>query len=113
MLNLTPTYSLADISIIPCELTDIESRKECNCMCESLEGTRETLPIVVAPMSCNYTKLIEDVKWLLSSLGINYTKEREKHPFYYNKKKEKIYGKTAYRLSIFSNVELFNLPRKL
>ena len=58
-------------------------------------------------------KLIEDVKWLLSSLGINYTKEREKHPFYYNKKKEKIYGKTAYRLSIFSNVELFNLPRKL
>lgn len=69
MLNLTPTYSLADISIIPCELTDIESRKECNCMCESLEGTRETLPIVVAPMSCNYTGL-QDAD-IYASEGIN------------------------------------------
>jgi hypothetical protein len=69
MLNITPTYSLADISIIPCELTDIESRKECNCMCESLEGTRETLPIVVAPMSCNYTGL-QDAD-IYASEGIN------------------------------------------
>ena len=54
MLKTTPLYSLADISIIPCDITHIESRKECDCMCDSLEGTRRTLPVIVAPMSCNY-----------------------------------------------------------
>ena len=54
MLKTTPLYSLADISIIPCDTTYIESRKECDCMYQSLEKTRATLPIIVAPMSCNY-----------------------------------------------------------
>lgn len=57
-------------------------------------------------------KLIDDVKWILSSLGISYTKERIKHTFYYNNG-DKVPCKDAYRLSIFSNIELFNLDRKL
>lgn len=58
-------------------------------------------------------KLIDDVKWILSSLGISYTKERIKHTFYYDNNGNKIPCKDAYRLSIFSNIELFNLDRKL
>lgn len=58
-------------------------------------------------------KLIDDVKWVLSSLGISYTKERIKHTLYYDNNGNKIPCKDAYRLSIFSNIELFNLERKL
>lgn len=58
-------------------------------------------------------QLIEDIKWLCASLGINYTKERIKHTWYYNSNREKIKCLDAYRLSIYSNIPLFNLPRKL
>ncbi len=58
-------------------------------------------------------KLINDVKWILSSLGISYTKERIKHTYYYDNNGNKVPCKDAYRLSIFSNIELFNLGRKL
>ena len=58
-------------------------------------------------------KMIEDVKWLCMSLGINVTKERIKHTWYYGKDRNKIPCLDAYRLSIFSDIPLFNLPRKL
>lgn len=58
-------------------------------------------------------QLIEDIKWLCASLGINYTKDRIKHTWYYNSNKEKVKCLDAYRLSIYSNIPLFNLPRKL
>lgn len=58
-------------------------------------------------------KMIEDIKWICDSLGINYTKERVKHTWYYNKDREKVPCLDAWRLSIFSYKELFNLPRKL
>lgn len=58
-------------------------------------------------------KLIEDIKWICDSLGINYTKERIKHTFYYDKNYNRKKCLDAYRLSIFSNIPLFNLPRKL
>lgn len=58
-------------------------------------------------------KLIEDIKWICDSLGINYTKERIKHTFYYDKNHNRKKCLDAYRLSIFSNIPLFNLPRKL
>ena len=58
-------------------------------------------------------QLIEDIKWLCASLGINYTKERIKHTWYYNSNREKVKCLDAYRLSIYSNIPLFNLPRKL
>ena len=62
MLNKETLYSLADISIIPCVTTDILSRKECNPYREDLEGNKDTLllPIIVSPMSCNWTKGISD-----------------------------------------------------
>lgn len=58
-------------------------------------------------------RLIEDIKWLCASLGINYTKDRIKHTWYYNSNREKVKCLDAYRLSIYSNIPLFNLPRKL
>ena len=58
-------------------------------------------------------QLIEDVKWLCASLGINYTKERVKHTWYNNPNGNKVYCLDAYRLSIFSDIPLFKLPRKL
>lgn len=58
-------------------------------------------------------QLIEDVKWLCASLGINYTKERVKHTWYNDSNGNKRPCLDAYRLSIFSNTPLFNLPRKL
>lgn len=57
-------------------------------------------------------RLIQDIKWLCGSLGINVTKERVKDTWY-NKDGKKIKCKPAYRLSIFSDIPLFNLPRKL
>ena len=58
-------------------------------------------------------RLIEDVKWICASLGINTTESRTKHTWYYNSKREKVKCLDAYRLSIFSEIPLFNLPRKL
>ena len=58
-------------------------------------------------------QLIEDVKWLCASLGINYTKERVKHTWYNNPNGNKVHCLDAYRLSIFSDIPLFKLPRKL
>ncbi len=58
-------------------------------------------------------RLIDDVKWLCASLGINFTKERIKHTWYNDIKGNKIKCLDTYRLSIFSEIPLFNLPRKL
>jgi hypothetical protein len=58
-------------------------------------------------------KMIEDIKWICDSLGINYTKERVKRTWYYDKDRNKVPCLDAWRLSIFSYIELFNLPRKL
>ena len=58
-------------------------------------------------------QLIEDIKWICASLGINYTKDRIKHTWYYNSNRERVKCLDAYRLSIYSNIPLFNLPRKL
>lgn len=58
-------------------------------------------------------QLIEDVKWICASLGINYTKERVKHTWYNDSNGNKVHCLDAYRLSIFSDIPLFNLPRKL
>lgn len=58
-------------------------------------------------------RLIEDVRWILASLGINYSKIRVKHTFYKNKDGVRIDCLDSYRISIFSEIELFNLPRKL
>lgn len=46
MLNKEPKYSYNDISIVPCELSDISSRSECN----ALDGNG-MLPIFTAPMT--------------------------------------------------------------
>ena len=64
MLNKEVLYSLADISIIPCVTTDIISRKECYPYQPDLEGNMESslLPIIVSPMSCNWTKGISDAR---------------------------------------------------
>lgn len=58
-------------------------------------------------------QLIRDVKFLCASLGINYTKERVKHTWYNNSNGKRVKCLDAYRLSIFSEIPLFNLPRKL
>ena len=57
-------------------------------------------------------RMIDDVMWICASLGIITTKKRVKHT-YYIKDGERIECLDSYRLSIFSNIELFNLPRKL
>lgn len=46
MLNKKPKYSYNDISVIPCELSDVSSRTECNALDES-----GMLPIFTAPMT--------------------------------------------------------------
>ena len=58
-------------------------------------------------------KMIEDVQWICSSLGIATSKIRIKKSWYYNDNREKIHCLDAYRLSIYSNIQLFNLPRKI
>lgn len=57
-------------------------------------------------------KLIENIQWLCSSLGITTSRIREKKTWYYDKNRNKIPCLTAYRLSIFSTINLFNLERK-
>lgn len=56
--------------------------------------------------------MIEDVRWLCGSLGIPCSNLRIKKPWYYDKEGKRKYGLDAYRLSIFSSINLFNLPRK-
>lgn len=58
-------------------------------------------------------RLIDDIKWILASLGINYVKRRIKNAFYYDGNKNKVTCNTAYKLSIFSDIKLFNLVRKI
>lgn len=57
-------------------------------------------------------QMIEDVRWLCGSLGIPCSNLRIKKPWYYDKEGKRKYGLDAYRLSIFSSINLFNLPRK-
>ena len=61
-LKKEPLYSLADISTIPCCTTSIESRSECDCYENNLEGTDKCLPIIVSPMSCNYIQGASDIE---------------------------------------------------
>ena len=64
--DLSPLYSLEDISIIPAEKTDIISRSECNPYRENIERTGlQRLPVITAPMSCvlnaeNYQQFIQN-----------------------------------------------------
>lgn len=81
-----------------------------------LKGLLDSKGVVIngrIELSLTSKKLIDDVKWILSSLGISYTKERIKHTFYYNNDRNKAPYKGTYKLSIFSNIELFNLNKKL
>lgn len=57
-------------------------------------------------------RMIEDVRWICASLGIPCTDIRIKKTWYYGENKEKVECLDAYRLSIFSNINIFNLPRK-
>ena len=57
-------------------------------------------------------RMIEDVRWICASLGIPCTDIRIKKTWYYGENKEKIECLDAYRLSIFSSINIFNLPRK-
>ena len=57
-------------------------------------------------------RMIEDVRWICASLGIPCTNIRIKKTWYYGENKEKIECLNAYRLSIFSSINIFNLPRK-
>lgn len=72
MLRTEPLYSLADISIIPAPTSTIESRKECNPKQPNLEGntSESLLPVIVAPMSCNWTGGISDLE-IYRGAGIN------------------------------------------
>lgn len=59
-------YSLQDVCLLPCVTTDINSRSECSCFCENLEGTSNVfLPLIASPMSCvldetNYLMFLEN-----------------------------------------------------
>ena len=57
-------------------------------------------------------QMIEDVRWLCASLGIPCSNLRIKKSWYYDKEGKRKHGLDAYRLSIFSSINLFNLPRK-
>lgn len=57
-------------------------------------------------------KMVEDVQWLCSSLGIATSNIRIKKTWYYNSDRVKVHCLDAYRLSIFSEINLFTLPRK-
>lgn len=56
-------------------------------------------------------RLIEDIRFILASLGISYSKVSVKHTFYYKNGVKRV-CKDAYRMRIFSNISLVNLPRK-
>ena len=58
-------------------------------------------------------KMVEDVQWLCSSLGIATSNIRIKKTWYYNSDRVKVHCLDAYRLSIFSEINLFTLPRKI
>ena len=58
-------------------------------------------------------RMIEDVRWICLSLGINVTAVRAKNTWYYDKDRNRVPCLTAYRLSIYSDIPLFNLKRKL
>ena len=58
-------------------------------------------------------RMIKDVRWICASLGIPCTDIRIKKTWYYGENREKVECLDAYRLSIFSDINLFNLPRKI
>lgn len=58
-------------------------------------------------------KMVEDIKWICNSLGIPCGKICEKKTFYIKKDGTRKDCLTAYRMSIFSDICLFNLPRKI
>lgn len=57
-------------------------------------------------------QMIEDVRWICASLGIPCSNLRIKKSWYYDKDSKRKHELDAYRLSIFSSINLFNLPRK-
>ena len=57
-------------------------------------------------------RMIKDVRWICASLGIPCTDIRIKKTWYYGENRKKVECLDAYRLSIFSDINLFNLPRK-
>ena len=62
-------------------------------------------------ISVSSKRFADDIMWLCRSLGYNVTMH-QKHPWYYNKNKERIQGLTSYRISIYTDDTLSNLPRK-
>lgn len=65
MINKEILYSLPDITIIPAEVSDIKSRKECSPECLGLTGKSGYLPIITAPMDSvvgpeNYQEYIKN-----------------------------------------------------
>ena len=57
-------------------------------------------------------QMIEDVRWICASLGTPCSNLRVKKSWYYDKRGKIKHELDAYRLSIFSSINLFNLPRK-
>ena len=62
-------------------------------------------------ISVSSKRLADDIMWLCRSLGYNVA-VHQKHPWYYNKNREKIQGLISYRVSIYTDDTLSNLPRK-
>lgn len=62
-------------------------------------------------ISVSSKQFAEDIMWLCRSLGYN-ADMHIKHPWYYNKQKEKVQGLTSYRVSIHTEDTLSYLPRK-
>ena len=62
-------------------------------------------------ISVSSKRFAEDIMWLCRSLGYNVVMH-QKNPWYYNKNKERVYGLTSYRISIYTDDVLSNLPRK-
>ena len=62
-------------------------------------------------ISVSSKRFADDIIWLCRSLGYNVS-NASKHPWYYNKNKERVYGLTSYRINIYTDDVLSNLPRK-
>ena len=56
MLREKMLYSLRDICVIPAVVTDIKSRKECNCRRKSIECVENYFPLIAAPMDSVVTE---------------------------------------------------------
>jgi intein/homing endonuclease len=62
-------------------------------------------------ISVSSKKFAEDIQWICRSVGYN-ADIHVKHPWYYNKNREKVAGLTSYRVCIHTEDTLSNLPRK-